>query len=94
VTIVAAWMSAETGVGPAIASGSQTNSGICADLPAAATSSSRPMATAVPLAISGAIGRTSAKASEPVALKTRNIAIMNPTSPMRLTTKAFFAAVA
>ena len=34
-TIVAAWMSAETGVGPAIASGSQTYRGICADLPVA-----------------------------------------------------------
>src|SRR6185312_6801176 len=33
VTIVAAWMSAETGVGPAMASGSQTYSGICALLP-------------------------------------------------------------
>src|SRR5438552_2469078 len=33
VTIVAAWISALTGVGPAIASGSQTNSGICALLP-------------------------------------------------------------
>src|SRR5690606_36880297 len=35
VTIVAAWISAETGVGPAIASGSQTYSGICALLPTA-----------------------------------------------------------
>jgi hypothetical protein len=35
VTIVAAWMSADTGVGPAIASGSHTNKGICADLPVA-----------------------------------------------------------
>jgi len=34
-TIVAAWMSADTGVGPSIASGSQTCSGICADLPIA-----------------------------------------------------------
>ncbi len=34
-TIVAAWIIAETGVGPAIASGSQTWSGNCADLPAA-----------------------------------------------------------
>ncbi len=32
-TIVAAWISAETGVGPAMASGSQTYSGICADFP-------------------------------------------------------------
>src|SRR5262252_10370421 len=35
VTIVAAWMSADTGVGPSMASGSQTNSGICADFPVA-----------------------------------------------------------
>src|SRR6059058_1541895 len=35
VTIVAAWINAETGVGPAIASGSQTNKGICALLPVA-----------------------------------------------------------
>ena len=39
-TIVAAWMSALTGVGPAIASGSHTCSGICADLPVAPTNSS------------------------------------------------------
>jgi hypothetical protein len=31
--MVAAWISALTGVGPAMASGSQTKSGICADLP-------------------------------------------------------------
>ena len=34
-TMVAAWMSALTGVGPSIASGSQTWNGNCADLPAA-----------------------------------------------------------
>src|SRR6202030_743433 len=39
VTMVAAWISAETGVGPSMASGSQTYSGICADLPQAPTSS-------------------------------------------------------
>ncbi len=38
--MVAAWIRAETGVGPAMASGSQTYSGICADLPHAPTSSS------------------------------------------------------
>src|SRR5258708_39920025 len=32
VTIVAAWMSAEIGVGPSIESGNQTGSGTCADL--------------------------------------------------------------
>ena len=35
VTMVAAWMSAEIGVGPSIESGSQTCSGTCADLPIA-----------------------------------------------------------
>src|SRR5690242_17141061 len=35
VTIVAAWISAETGVGPSIASGSQVCSPICADFPIA-----------------------------------------------------------
>ena len=35
VTMVAAWIRAEIGVGPSIESGSQTCSGICADLPMA-----------------------------------------------------------
>src|SRR6201995_6209634 len=35
VTMVAAWISAEIGVGPSIESGSQTCNGICADLPMA-----------------------------------------------------------
>ena len=35
VTIVAAWISAEIGVGPSMESGSQTCNGICADLPMA-----------------------------------------------------------
>ena len=39
--MVAAWISAETGVGPAMASGSQTKSGICADLPVAPTNNSK-----------------------------------------------------
>ncbi len=37
--MVAAWMSADTGVGPSMASGSQLKSGICALLPVAASSS-------------------------------------------------------
>ena len=47
-TIVAAWISAETGVGPSIASGSQVWSGTCADLAKAPTSSSRQIATTTP----------------------------------------------
>jgi hypothetical protein len=37
VTIVAAWINAEIGVGPSIESGSQTCNGTCADLPIAPT---------------------------------------------------------
>src|SRR6266480_1543747 len=44
VTMVAAWISADTGVGPSIASGSQTYSGSCADFATAPTSSSKQMA--------------------------------------------------
>ena len=44
VTIVAAWISAEIGVGPSIESGSQTWSGTCALLPMAPTNSAMQMA--------------------------------------------------
>ncbi len=46
--MVAAWISAEIGVGPAIASGSQVCSGNCALLPATPASSSRQAAVSVP----------------------------------------------
>src|SRR5207244_240682 len=48
VTMVAAWMSAETGVGPSMASGSQTYSGIWADLPVAPMNSSSAMVLSTP----------------------------------------------
>ncbi len=44
VTMVAAWISAEIGVGPSIESGSHTCSGNCADLPIAPTKSPMQMA--------------------------------------------------
>ena len=44
VTMVAAWIKALTGVGPSMASGSQTYSGICADFPAAPTNSNSAIA--------------------------------------------------
>ena len=43
VTMVAAWISAETGVGPSIASGNQTCRPICADLPIAPMNSRKPI---------------------------------------------------
>ena len=41
VTIVAAWIKAEIGVGPSIEPGNQTCNGTCADLPIAPTNNSR-----------------------------------------------------
>src|SRR6266404_2722141 len=46
-TIVAAWISALTGVGPSIASGNHTCSGNCALLPIAPTNSSTAMVVAI-----------------------------------------------
>ena len=63
VTIVAAWMSAETGVGPSIASGSQTYSGICADLPVAPMKSSSVISDSVPNVSSGGSAATRAAIS-------------------------------
>src|SRR4051794_21262476 len=51
VTMVAAWMRADTGVGPSMASGSQTYSGSWADLPTAPRNSNRAAAVAVPCAM-------------------------------------------
>src|SRR3954463_2873073 len=92
VTIVAAWMRADTGVGPAIASGSQTYSGSCADFPHAPTKSSSTIAVAVTCGIEPAFSSTSEDCSDPTAWKIRNIATMKPQSPMRLVTKAFLPA--
>ena len=69
VTMVAAWMSAEMGVGPSMESGSHTCSGNCADLPIAPMNSSTqimvitdqsvsPSTLMVALASSGAISKT------------------------------------
>ena len=52
--MVAAWMSAETGVGPSIASGNQKWSGNCALLPIAPRNSSSAIAVAVPEPTAGA----------------------------------------
>ncbi len=48
VTMVAAWINAETGVGPSMASGSQTYSGTCADFPVAPKNISRAIAVSTP----------------------------------------------
>ena len=96
VTIVAAWISADTGVGPAMASGSQMNSGSWADLPTAPTNSRAAMAVAVvgDSRPDSALLLSTPKLRDPTVENARNIAIMNPQSPMRLVTKAFLPAVA
>ncbi len=88
-------MSAETGVGPAIASGSQTWSGTCADFPIAPANSSSEIAVAVPFAIvSPGAPSTASKSSEPnfdtISARPISIAV----SPIRVVTNAFFAALA
>ena len=93
--MVAAWMRAETGVGPSIASPSQDCSGTWADLPQAASSSIRPMAVSVPsLGLAGRAPGTGPKAKVPKVVNISMMAIDRPMSPTRLTRKAFFAAVA
>ena len=51
VTMVAAWISAEIGVGPSIESGSQTCSGTCADLPIAPTNRQMQMSVRAPTVV-------------------------------------------
>ncbi len=92
--MVAAWMRADTGVGPSIASSSQACSGNCADLPHAPSRSSRPrivicVSEALPVA-----ALITEKLVDPKRTKNIMIASDIPMSPTRLITKAFFAAAA
>ena len=102
VTMVAAWISAETGVGPSIASGSQVCSRNCADLPIAPMNSSRqvsvsasacqPKKLMVLPVRPGAAAKMVSKSTEPISMKTAKMPSAKPKSPTRLTTKALIAA--
>jgi hypothetical protein len=102
VTIVAAWISAETGVGPSMASGSQVWSRNCADLPMApmkrrrqasvSACHSMPRKRKFALARSPTRGKMPSKVTEPNSTKTRKMPSAKPKSPTRLTTKALIAA--
>ena len=94
VTMVAAWMRADTGVGPSMASGSHTNSGSWADLPQAPRKSRRPMATSVEWGARWTPAKILKYVSEWKVAKARNMASRNPTSPTRLVTNAFLPATA
>lgn len=89
--MVAAWMRAETGVGPSIASPSQDCSGTWADLPQAARSSIRPIAVSLPSLVSPVASNTGPKANVPKVVNISMIAMDRPMSPTRLTRKAFLA---
>src|SRR5271166_3066782 len=94
VTMVAAWISAETGVGPSMASSSQDWSGNCADLPQAPSSSSRPSAVTTPGLALPTLLKTPAKLTEPNWANISMIASDSPASPTRFTMNAFLAATA
>ena len=94
--MVAAWMRADTGVGPSIASGSHTYRGICADLPVAPMNSSKVISDSVPnvtsTGISFAARAMVVKSSELNVTTNIRAPRMNAKSPMRLTMNAFLAA--
>ena len=102
VTMVAAWISADTGVGPSIASGSQVCRPSCADLPIAPMNKSRqsmvivssriPAKVMVDPAMAGAASRISGIDTVPNTRKVPKMPSMKPRSPTRLTTKALIAA--
>src|SRR3972149_432492 len=78
VTMVAAWISAETGVGPAMASGSQTYKGSWADFPATPNNIARVISMIIQGGAVSALGSTASKLSEPKAQKIMNMASSMP----------------
>ena len=103
--MVAAWIRAETGVGPSMASGSHTYSGNWADLPNAPTISSSgmvwamagiseksPTLAAATYAWSLASANRAAYSTVPKCTNVRYTPRARPRSPIRLTMKAFLAA--
>ena len=102
VTMVAAWISADTGVGPSMASGSQVCSRNCADLPIAPMNSRRQISVSAStsqkrkwmvLPVSdGACAKMVPKSIAPVIMNTAKMPSAKPKSPTRLTMKALIAA--
>jgi hypothetical protein len=91
-------MSADTGVGPSIASGSHVCNGTWADLPTAPRNSPRPSSTHSSWLNScgwpcDSFSFNSEMFSVPKVVKAMAMPTRNPASPTRLTTNALFAAV-
>jgi hypothetical protein len=103
VTIVAAWINADTGVGPSIASGNHVWRPIWADLPMAPinnkeqinvnTGKSYPKKTSVDLTKKGANGKTIWKSKDLNTKKIETIPIVKAKSATRFTTRALMAAL-
>src|SRR4051794_15532585 len=95
-TIVAAWINAETGVGPSIASGNQTCSGNWADFPTAPQKikSATIAANVAWLPNIEIRGATSTNTTEPVVIQIIRMPVMNPKSPIRVVMNALLAASA
>ena len=89
---MAAWISALTGVGPSIASGSQVWSGSCADFATAPPSNPSAIRLLAQPPNEPACGKTRSKSSEPVRWINRKSASAIVASPIAFITKAFFAA--
>ena len=90
---MAAWIRAETGVGPSIASGSQTWSGNWALLPTAPQNTSSAIAIG-PWPSCAIFARSVAHVQRAGGTQMAMIPSAKPTSPTRLTMKAFLAASA
>ena len=89
-------MSALTGVGPSIASGSHTCSGNCADLPIAPMKIRRDATVSVPESMPpcSMTWKMADMSNVPVSLNSIRMPMSSPTSPMRVVTNAFLAASA
>ena len=94
VTIVAAWISADTGVGPSIASGSHVCSGNCALLAKApiASSTQMPVISAPPAETRAVRAKMLGRLSVCVLSTMRNAAITSATSPITWVMNALRAA--
>ena len=97
-TIVAAWINALTGVGPSIASGNQTCSGNCPDLPTAP----QKISSATTVIAGPSEAQAALESSRPAIIKEqRSASPIKPEhpeeesiSPIRVVMNAFFAAAA
>jgi hypothetical protein len=92
--MVAAWIWAETGVGPAMASGSQTDNGNWADFPAAPVSNNRPRVVTTAAGMSVPMAFKWTMETEPESWYIQTMAIPKAMSPMRVVMNALRPAVA